>query len=296
MAVWKLGTSTDSRLALGPVDAGPQEYLPQGMGVDDLLSGGPAAFRDALQSGTGQPVQGNARTLAPIGTQEIWAAGVTYLRSRDARMEESNESSVYDKVYGAERPELFWKASASRVRGPGDSIGIRADSTWDVPEPELGLVVGSDGTILGYLVGNDVSSRSIEGANPLYLPQAKCFTGCCAVGPCIVPVDEAPAPDDMEISLEIRREDEATFTERVLVSEMIRSPGELTSWLFQAMDFPVGVVLLTGTALVPPTSFTLQPGDLVQIAIEGLGILDNIVERVGNAVPRQRSSEPEQAA
>jgi 2-dehydro-3-deoxy-D-arabinonate dehydratase len=218
--------------------------------------------------------------------QEIWAAGVTYERSREARREESKLPDQYERVYDAERPEVFFKSAGRWARGSNEPVGIRADSTWDVPEPELGLVVNSAGDIVGYTIGNDMSSRSIEGENALYLPQAKYYTGSCAIGPCIVPVGEAPAIRDMSIRLRIARAGTTLFDDTVAAARMKRSPEELVDWLFRAQEFPDGVVLLTGTGLVPAGDFTLQPGDEVAVAITGLGELRNTVERVGRAGKR----------
>src|SRR3954449_6178485 len=203
MAIWRVQTAGGERVARGPVEAGPTELL-EGT-LDGLLAGG---SRDAPADG---PVPAGSVVLAPVGAQEVWAAGVTYAASRTARNEESGGHDFYDKVYDAERPELFFKAAPGRVRGPGAAIGVRADSGWDVPEPELALMISADGEILGYTIGNDVSSRSIEGENPLYLPQAKVYRGSCALGPCIVPAAEAPAPADMEVRLRVFRGGEPAF-------------------------------------------------------------------------------------
>ena len=219
--------------------------------------------------------------LAPVQGQEVWAAGVTYVTSRSARNEESGGHDFYNLVYDAERPELFFKAAPGRVRGPGAQIGVRADSGWDVPEPELALVVNAAGEIVAYTIGNDVSSRSIEGENPLYLPQAKTYRGSCALGPCLVPVAEAPDAAEMEIRLTILRDGEQVFDDSTQVALLKRALPELVDWLFRAQDFPVGVVLLTGTSIVPAMEFTLRGGDEVRIAITGLGELVNTVEVVG---------------
>lgn len=196
-------------------------------------------------------------------------------------MEESATPDHYDRVYVAERPELFFKTSGWRVRGPGEPIGIRADSTWDVPEPELGVVVDRRGEAVGYVIGNDVSSRSIEGENPLYLPQAKVYEGSCALGPCLVPMHEAPRLEDMLVTLRIYRSDEPVFTDSIGTDQLKRTPEELIDWLYRALQFPVGVVLLTGTGVVPGADFTLEPDDEVVITIDGLGELRNPVTRVG---------------
>jgi 2-dehydro-3-deoxy-D-arabinonate dehydratase len=206
---------------------------------------------------------------------------VTYGRSRDARVLESGTPDPYERIYQAERPELFLKATPGRVRGPGEPVGIREDSTWDVPEPELAVVADRSGQIVGYLNGNDMSSRSIEGENPLYLPQAKIYTGSCAVGPCLAAPDEVPGLESLLISLRVVREGADVFSDTVKVADLKRRPDDLVRWLFRALDFPVGVVLLTGTAIVPPPTFTLEAGDEVIIATTGLGELRNVVDVIG---------------
>ncbi|KAB7728634.1 2-hydroxyhepta-2,4-diene-1,7-dioate isomerase [Rudanella paleaurantiibacter] len=217
--------------------------------------------------------------LAPIGQQEVWAAGVTYLRSRDARMEESKKSggdNFYDRVYDAERPELFFKSTALRVVGPGGSVRIRRDSSWNVPEPELTLMITSSGKIVGYTCGNDMSSRSIEGENPLYLPQAKTYDGAAALGPCVY-IPAAPIDPETTIGLVIRRGGEVAFEGQIQINQMKRQHTELVSFLFRECSFPHGCFLMTGTGLVPPDDFTLLPGDVVQITIAGIGTLENPV-------------------
>jgi 2-dehydro-3-deoxy-D-arabinonate dehydratase len=223
----------------------------------------------------------NQGLLAPMGNQEIWAAGVTYFRSRTARMEESQDAGgadFYDKVYHADRPELFFKATASRVSNPGGVVNIRKDSTWDVPEPELTLVISPSGKIQGYTVGNDMSSRSIEGENPLYLPQAKVYLGCAAVGPCIL-VQENPLPDTHTIKLEIKRAGNLAFAGETTLSQLKRKPQELADWLFRANSFPTGCLMMTGTGVVPD-DFTLAKGDQVRIEIEGIGVLENKIGEI----------------
>ena len=218
--------------------------------------------------------------LAPIQGQEIWASGVTYLRSRDARMDESKDSggdSFYDNVYDAERPELFFKATSQRTVGTNDAVRIRRDSTWDVPEPELTLFVTSSGKVVGYTVGNDMSSRSIEGENPLYLPQAKSYDRCAALGPCLY-IPGQPISPDTQISLTIERGGEPQFAQQILISQMKRSHTELVSYLFRECSFPAGVFLMTGTGIVPPNTFTLQSGDRITITIDEIGTLANWVE------------------
>jgi 2-dehydro-3-deoxy-D-arabinonate dehydratase len=218
--------------------------------------------------------------LAPIDSQEVWAAGVTYRRSRDARMEESTQQDVYDRVYDAERPELFFKATARRVLGPEGTIMIRGDSTWDVPEPELALVFNRHREVVGYTVGNDVSSRSIEGENPLYLPQAKTYMGSAALGPVIAMRHEVDNPQNLAITVVIERNNAEEFRGETSTAEMHRSLDELGSWLHRGNTFPDGAFLMTGTGIVPPDSFTLQDGDTVLISIEGIGTLSNRVARL----------------
>lgn len=215
--------------------------------------------------------------LAPLDEQEIWACGVTYRRSRDARMEESTQKDVYDLVYDADRPELFLKATPTRVSGPDGTITIRSDSTWDVPEPELTLVINRHREVIGYTVGNDVSSRSIEGENPLYLPQAKIYTGCAAVGPVITMPHEIPGPDQLGITLVIERDGAEYFRGETSTAEIHRSLDELLSWLHKGNSFPNGVFLMTGTGIIPPDAFTLKANDTVRITIEGIGTLTNRV-------------------
>lgn len=218
--------------------------------------------------------------LAPIGNQEVWAAGVTYLKSRDARMEESKESGasdVYSKVYDADRPELFFKALPHRVSAPGEEVYIRKDSTWNVPEPELTLYINSNGEIQGYTVGNDMSSRSIEGENPLYLPQAKVYERSCALGPCLF-VPEKPVSPETLISISIKRSHQEVFSGSIQLNRMKRNLPELASWLYRACKFQHGSFLMTGTGIVPSSEFTLQAGDVVAITIEGIGTLTNMIQ------------------
>src|SRR6266487_5952278 len=227
-----------------------------------------------------------AKLLAPIdGETEVWAAGVTYKQSEQARKEESGTPDIYAKVYTAQRPELFFKATPRRVADPDAPIVVRADSTWDVPEPELVLVINAYGEIIGYTIGNDVSSRSIEGENPLYLPQAKVYAGCCALGPGITPAWEVSDPYNLTIHLTIERDKQVYWEGETSTRELKRRFEELVSYLFLEDDFPDGVFLCTGTALVPEKQFTLQPGDVVQIRVDQLGSLRNPVVRgkVGKA-------------
>ena len=217
--------------------------------------------------------------LKPMGNQELWACGVTYLRSKIGRQEESNASGgsdFYAKVYDAERPEVFFKSTAHRVMGHGDKVNIRKDSIWDVPEPELTLVVTSSGKIVGYTIGNDMSSRSIEGENPLYLPQAKTYDGCAAVGPCIY-VPEHPIHLNTEIKLEIKRKNEIIFEGTVTLNQMKRTAEELVSFVYRECSFPYGCYIMTGTGIVPGNDFTLKSNDEINITIENIGTLMNTV-------------------
>ncbi|MFD2918300.1 fumarylacetoacetate hydrolase family protein [Terrimonas rubra] len=217
--------------------------------------------------------------LVPIGSQEVWAAGVTYLRSKVARMEESKESggaTFYDKVYDAERPEIFFKANPYKVVPHQGKVRIRKDSNWNVPEPELTLVINSNGEIVGYTIGNDMSSRSIEGENPLYLPQAKMYDGSAAVGPCVL-VTAAPIDPATLISICIMREGVTVFEGNVTIDKMKRKHTELVEFLYREYSFSTGAYLMTGTCVVPDNDFTLQPGDAIQITITGIGTLINTV-------------------
>jgi len=216
---------------------------------------------------------------APIGKQELWACGVTYLRSKVGRQEESKDSGgadFYAKVYEAVRPEVFFKATANRIVGLNGKVNIRKDSTWDVPEPELTMVVTSSGKIIGYTIGNDMSSRSIEGENPLYLPQAKTYDGCAALGPCIYVTDQ-PLDSNTMIALEINRHNETVFTDTIAISQMKRTPQELVSFVYRECSFPDGCLIMTGTGIVPGSDFTLQSGDEIKITIDNIGTLTNKV-------------------
>lgn len=276
--------------------AGPRLGLIDGERVLGVAAaGGPATLADALTmpladlrtrldaarqgAGEGVPVAA-VEFAAPIDRQEVWAAGVTYLRSRDARMEESTQRDVYDRVYDAARPEIFLKATPSRVVGPGEAVAIRGDSTWDVPEPELALVLNRDGETVGYTIGNDVSSRSIEGENPLYLPQAKVYSACAALGPVVALAWEFDIAVDHAIRLTIRRRGEVLFDGDSATSQIHRPFAELVTYLRRHNEFPAGVVLMTGTGIIPPSEFTLEDGDEVEIAIDGIGTLRNPVTRL----------------
>jgi 2-dehydro-3-deoxy-D-arabinonate dehydratase len=220
--------------------------------------------------------------LAPIDRQEVWAAGVTYKRSREARERESvGAARFYDLVYGADRPELFFKATPHRVAGPGGRVRIRRDSRWTVPEPELALVLSPHLHVLGYTIGNDVSARDIEGENPLYLPQAKVYDHCCALGPVITLADSMPRLDCVSIHLTVERRGERVFEGATTLAEMARPCEDLVRWLGRDNTFPNGAILLTGTGIVPPDDFALAAGDLVSIDVTGIGKLTNHVEQAG---------------
>ncbi len=217
--------------------------------------------------------------LAPVGNQELWACGVTYLRSKEGRQEESKDAGggdFYAKVYEAARPEVFFKSTPHRIVGHGAKVNIRKDSTWDVPEPELTLVVSSSAKIIGYTIGNDMSSRSIEGENPLYLPQAKTYDGCAAIGPCIY-VTEEPLDSNTQIYLEIARDNKMIFGESIAIAQMKRSVKELVGYVFRECSFPNGCLIMTGTGIVPGQGFTLQSGDEIKISIDNIGTLTNTV-------------------
>lgn len=270
----RLGWLEDDHIRAFPADDGystPQELLQH---TRDEISALVRSLRDSAADTT--PLD-EAMLLAPIDAQEVWAAGVTYKRSRDARMEESTEQSVYDRIYDAERPELFLKGTPRRIVGPGGTITIRGDSGWDVPEPELALVINRHREVIGYTVGNDVSSRAIEGENPLYLPQAKIYTGSGALGPVIALHDEIDDPQALDIELVIERDEECIFSGTTSTAEMHRSLDELATWLHRGNTFPDGAFLMTGTGIVPPDDFTLHEGDTVRITIAGIGTLTNRV-------------------
>jgi 2-dehydro-3-deoxy-D-arabinonate dehydratase len=220
-----------------------------------------------------------SEVLAPLGQQELWACGVTYLRSKLGRQEESKDAGggdFYARVYEAERPEVFFKSTSHRVVGPNGHVRIRKDSTWDVPEPELTLFVTSSGKIVGYTIGNDMSSRSIEGENPLYLPQAKTYDACAAIGPCIYVTDQQ-LDSNTNIRLEINRNNQNAFEGNVAISQMKRTPKELATFVFRECSFPYGCFIMTGTGIVPGNDFTLKSGDEIKISIDGIGQLVNVV-------------------
>lgn len=253
---------------------------PARFSFDELfIATDPIGYLEAqFDSGEPMPLPEGA-TLPPIGSQEVWAAGVTYFRSRAARMEESESSGgdrFYDMVYEAERPELFFKATPARCRGHLDQVCIREDSSWDVPEPELTLAINAAGEVFGHTIGNDMSSRSIEGENPLYLPQAKVYRGSCAIGPCLVVGD--PPTAETKIAIEISRGGQSVFAGHTEVAQIKRGFDELAGFLYRDNEFPAGALLMTGTGVVPDSDFTLQSGDEIRISIDGVGELENAVE------------------
>jgi 2-dehydro-3-deoxy-D-arabinonate dehydratase len=270
--------------------AAPQVGLIQGDSVVSLGSG-PRALSDLLHSpsvedaaralvskSTGVLSIGSIQILAPIDEQEVWGAGVTYERSKHAReLESEKAASFYDLVYRADRPELFFKATPSRVVGPGEPVRVRYDSNWSVPEPELALVLNPSLELVGFTIGNDMSARDIEGVNPLYLPQAKLYSACCALGPCITLTSAMPPLESIAIGLEIERGGKIVFEGKTSVGRMARRLEELIGWLSRENHFPDGVILLTGTGIIPPDEFSLESLDLVRMSIDGIGTLSNPV-------------------
>jgi 2-dehydro-3-deoxy-D-arabinonate dehydratase len=268
-----VGLLTDGPFLLDLAPAGILELEP-------LLESEPALWHLAELNHSALPrvPLGEIRLCAPVERQEVWAAGVTYLRSKTARMEESNFSATaYDRVYDADRPELFFKSLADKVVPTGEAVGIRRDSKWSVPEPELALVINSRGQIVGYTIGNDMSARDIEGANLLYLPQAKIYRGSCALGPCIALGASEFAVREWSIRLEINRNGKQVFAGETSIAKIKRSFEELAGFLFRSQFLPHGAVLLTGTGVVPPDSFTLEEHDRIRIEISGIGLLENPV-------------------
>jgi 2-dehydro-3-deoxy-D-arabinonate dehydratase len=267
-------------LAIGVSDGTTVTELTGVTGIGELLRLPTAELRERCAAAAGPRHDAAAVRLLPPadGLMEVWAAGVTYRRSREARVVESERSAdVYQLVYDADRPELFFKSAAWRVTGHGETVAIRTDSGIDVPEPELGLVVNRHAEIVGYTVVNDMSSRTIEGENPLYLPQAKIYLGGCAVGPAIRPAWEVPDPYDLDITLTIRRDGAEAWTGRAGTRQLHRRLDELVRYLFRADEFPDGVLLATGTCLVPDLPFTLLPGDRIIIMISDIGALTSTV-------------------
>jgi 2-dehydro-3-deoxy-D-arabinonate dehydratase len=256
-------------------------FLPRMWGLAPLLQLRAEGMRELLQS-CPRTERAEGELLAPVdAAHEVWASGVTYRRSREAREAESTQRDVYSRVYDAERPELFFKANGPRVVGPGKNIRIRADSAWNVPEPELTLVVNAHREIVGYTAGNDVSSRDIEGENPLYLPQAKVYDGSCALGPGVI-LANADALRELSIRLVIRRGEATVFEAETRIAEMKRSLEELVDYLTRELSFPYGALLLTGTGIVPPPDFTLQRDDVVRITV-GTLLLENKVGESGRS-------------
>jgi 2-dehydro-3-deoxy-D-arabinonate dehydratase len=276
------------QLASGPIRTGVLEgdrvRLLQATLTEILHATEPATVaQDRLDRSRESLPLAEARLLAPLDEQEVWAAGVTYKRSEEARKRESvGAARFYDLVYTAPRPELFFKAPANRVRGPGQSIHVRRDSRWTVPEPELALVISPSLKLVGFTAGNDVSSRDIEGENPLYLPQAKFYDHACALGPVIALADAMPRAEDTQIHLGIDRDGKAVFDGATTVAAMARSFADLIAWLGKETSFPHGAILLTGTGIVPPDDFTLAAGDVVHIDITGIGRLTNPVATRGS--------------
>ena len=247
---------------------------------DVLHADGPGELaKELLRQSTRKTRLAEVTLLAPIDQQEVWAAGVTYKRSQEARERESvGAARFYDLVYTAARPELFFKSLSSRVAGPAETVRIRRDSRWSVPEPELAVVVSPRMQIVGYTIGNDMSARDIEGENPLYLPQAKMYDRSCALGPVITLADALPPPDQVVIRMTIERHSQCVFDGSTRLSAMARALTDLVDWLGREMAFPHGVILLTGTGIVPPDAFSLAAGDSIHIEIAGIGRLSNVVE------------------
>lgn len=244
--------------------------------ADILAADRPIAAAESLARDEPIPIDEQTVWLPPIDQQEVWAAGVTYRRSQTARMEESAAAaSCYDRVYEAARPELFFKATPNRVSGHGQPLRIRQDATWNVPEPEITLVLSPQLRIVGLTIGNDMSSRDIEGENPLYLPQAKCYDQCAGLGPWIRLYDELPPVDEITVDLHIRRENAVVFEQSTSAAEMARRFDDLVGWLGRDNTFAAGAFLMTGTGIVPSSDFTLHPGDVVDITIAGIGTLSN---------------------
>jgi 2-dehydro-3-deoxy-D-arabinonate dehydratase len=260
-------------------------------GLDELMRFSRTEMRGELEHSTNSLDPAQCELLAPVESQEVWAAGVTYLRSRVARMEESSEADVYAKVYEAERPELFFKSAGWRVVGHGGEAGVRPDSTWNVPEPELAVLSNSRGEVVAYACGNDMSSRSIEGENPLYLPQAKVYDRSCSIGPAAVLAWDVD-PGAARVTMRISRGDKLIFDGQASLSEMVRDPAELSAVLHSAYPLPAGAWLMTGTSLVPPPPYTAEAGDVVMIEIEGVGRLVNTISVVPHsgavALPRAK--------
>lgn len=262
------------------VENGKGLLLTKNSDWDDLISS-PDLHKRISEYSDGEALQhlDPNTLLAPIVSQDVWAAGVTYYKSRNARMEESKDAgggTFYDRVYNAQRPELFFKSTGSRVIGPGAKVRIRSDAKWSVPEPELTLVINPAGKIVGFTVGNDMSSRDIEGENPLYLPQAKTYDGSCALGPCVL-LSDGPLPKSTGIQIEVERKGAQVFSGTTTIAELKRDPEELVEYLFRENSFPKGALLMTGTGIIPNDDFTLNHGDIIRITIDGIGTLENTV-------------------
>ncbi len=262
------------------VEVNSKFYFVDSVNWDELICDRQLISR-LTSAASNKPAEGFdiSSAIAPIVSQEVWAAGVTYFRSRDARIEESKDAGggdFYDRVYSAVRPEIFFKATGRRVVGPGAAVRIRSDSSWSVPEPELTVAVNPEGSIIGYTIGNDMSSRDIEGENPLYLPQAKIYDGSCALGPCIL-ISSDPLATTTEIKMEISRKGETVLRERTILAELRRKPEELIEFLYRDNTFPDGAFLMTGTGIVPGYDFTLSHGDIIRITIDAIGTLENYV-------------------
>jgi 2-dehydro-3-deoxy-D-arabinonate dehydratase len=275
VALWKVVLDGE-RWARGPAGTGPVQLPPEGLSLD-------AALRRAdglqwlTQSAAAGPVPQDVRLVAPLDSQPVWAAGVTYERTR----KEASGDDPYTRVYHAERPELFLKAAPGASPGPGEAVGIRADSDWNAPEPELAVVADRAGSVVAYTIGNDMSARSVRRRTPCTSPRPRCTTPAAQSCPCLVPVGEAPPLEEIDIALEISQPGAGTFSASVRASALRRRPDDLVSWLRRAQVFDCGVVLLTGTAIVPPVEWSLQPGDRVTVTITGLGALQNVVRIAG---------------
>lgn len=276
--------AADGTEALGLERGGTISSL-AGMQLDGLLSADAPAAAEliAALSSVAQPASASITLQAPVSGQEVWASGVTYKRSEEAREAESNNSTIYTRVYSAVRPELFFKANGYEAVGTGDQVGIRYDATWSVPEPELVVVLNSRMEVVGFTIGNDMSSRDIEGENPLYLPQAKVYERACAVGPRIWLQPGATVFPELDIDLKIERDGRVVFNGQTSTTSLHRKLDELVEYLGRCKRFPKGALLFTGTGIVPPDTFTLEAGDTVRIRIEPIGELVNTVCVVGKA-------------